>query len=65
MAGEPALADGIARDAALAHARRDVLVRRERDANPRWLPGDAERSVDGIVAADATAITSGLRGPLR
>lgn len=65
VASDRALAEGIARDAALAHADRDALVRREREANPRWLPGDVERSVDGIAAADGAAIISGLRGPLR
>lgn len=65
VATDPALAEGIARDAALARTDRGVLVQRERQANPRWLDGDVERSVDAIAAADAAAITSGLRGPLR
>jgi pimeloyl-ACP methyl ester carboxylesterase len=64
VASDPALTAGIQRDAALAHAHRDALVQRERQANPRWLDGDAGRSTDGI-AADAAAITSGLRGPRR
>jgi pimeloyl-ACP methyl ester carboxylesterase len=65
VATDPALAEGIARDAALARTDRDLLVRREREANPRWLDGDVQRSVDGIATADAAAITSGLRGPGR
>lgn len=65
VASDPALAEGIERDAALVHADRDALVRREQQANPRWLDGDAERSADGIAAADAPAITGGLRGPGR
>lgn len=65
VAADPALAEGIAQAAALAHADPEGLVREERDANPRWLDGDAERSVDGIASADLSAITSGLRGPLR
>jgi pimeloyl-ACP methyl ester carboxylesterase len=65
VASDPALAEGITRDAALARADRDALVRREQQANPRWLPGDAERSADAVAAADVTAITSGLHGTLR
>lgn len=65
VASDPALAEGIARDAALAHSDRSALLRRERQANPRWLDVDVEGSVAGIAAADSTAITSGLRGPLR
>ena len=65
LAGSPAMAEGISRDAALAQAHRGVLVRRERKANPQWADGDIQRSVDSIAAADTAAITSGLRGPLQ
>jgi pimeloyl-ACP methyl ester carboxylesterase len=41
------------------------LVAREREANPRWDPGDVERSVRGIEEADGDAIVAALRGPLR
>ncbi len=60
-----ALADALAADADLVRADRDRLIRRERDANPRWAPEDVEHAIDGIAAADATAIIAGLHGPLR
>jgi pimeloyl-ACP methyl ester carboxylesterase len=41
------------------------LVAREREANPRWDPGDVERSVRGIEEADAPAIVATLNGALR
>jgi pimeloyl-ACP methyl ester carboxylesterase len=59
------VADNIAADARAARADREVLVRRERDANPRWLPQDVEHSVDGIAALDGPGVVAGLRGPLR
>jgi pimeloyl-ACP methyl ester carboxylesterase len=40
-------------------------VARERDANPRWDPGDVERSVRGVAEADSDAIVAALNGPLR
>jgi pimeloyl-ACP methyl ester carboxylesterase len=60
-----ALATGIAHDAAAARADRAALVAREREANPRWDPGDVERSVRGIEEADGDAIAAALNGPLR
>jgi pimeloyl-ACP methyl ester carboxylesterase len=60
-----ALADTLAADAELVRADRDRLIRRERDANPRWAPEDVEHAIDGIAAADAAAIVAGLQGPLR
>lgn len=59
------VADGIAADARVVRADRDLLVRRERDGNPRWLPEDVEYAVDGIAALDAPAVVAGLRGQLR
>ncbi len=44
---------------------RAPLVAREREANPRWDPGDVERSVRGIEEADSDAIAAALNGPLR
>jgi pimeloyl-ACP methyl ester carboxylesterase len=60
-----ALADVIAHDAAAVRRDRGPLVAREREANPRWDPGDVERSVQGIEEADADAIVAALGGPLR
>jgi pimeloyl-ACP methyl ester carboxylesterase len=60
-----ALATVIARDAAAARVDRAPLVAREREANPRWDPGDVERSVRGIEEADSEAIVAALDGPLR
>jgi pimeloyl-ACP methyl ester carboxylesterase len=60
-----ALADALAADADLVRADRDRLIRRERDANPRWAPEDVEHAVDAIAAADTAAIVAGLHGPLR
>jgi pimeloyl-ACP methyl ester carboxylesterase len=59
------VADGIAADTRTVRTDRARLIRRERDANPRWLPQDVEHSVDGIAALDAAAVVAGLRGPLR
>jgi pimeloyl-ACP methyl ester carboxylesterase len=59
-----ALVDGVAADALAARSDRQRLVRRERDANPRWAREDVEHSVDGIAAADALAIVAGMRGAL-
>jgi pimeloyl-ACP methyl ester carboxylesterase len=64
-AGNPALAKGIAHDAALVRTDREQLVRREAKANPRWLPRDVEHSADGIAAAEADALADGLHGALR
>ena len=60
-----ALASAIAHDAAAVRVDRAPLVAREREANPRWDPGDVERSVRGIEEADADTIVAALRGPLR
>jgi pimeloyl-ACP methyl ester carboxylesterase len=60
-----ALATGIVHDAAAVRVDRALVVAREREANPRWDAGDVERSVRGIEEADADAIASALRGPLR
>jgi pimeloyl-ACP methyl ester carboxylesterase len=60
-----ALAKGIVHDAAAVRRDRATLVAREREANPRWDPGDVERSVRGIEEADGDAIVAALRGPLR
>jgi pimeloyl-ACP methyl ester carboxylesterase len=60
-----ALATGIVHDAAAVRLDRATLVAREREANPRWDPGDVERSVRGIEEADGDAIVAALRGPLR
>jgi pimeloyl-ACP methyl ester carboxylesterase len=60
-----ALAAVIAHDAAAVRRDRAPLVAREREANPRWDPGDVERSVRGIEEADADAVVAALRGPLR
>jgi pimeloyl-ACP methyl ester carboxylesterase len=59
------LAAVIAQDAVAVRRDRAPLVAREREANPRWDPGDLERSVRGIEEADADAIAAALRGPLR
>lgn len=59
------VADGIAADTQTVRSDRELLVRRERDANPRWLPQDVEYSVDGIAELHAPAVVAGLRGPLR
>jgi pimeloyl-ACP methyl ester carboxylesterase len=59
------LATGIVHDAAAVRVGRAPFVAREREANPRWDPGDVERSVRGIEEADADAIAAALRGPLR
>lgn len=63
--GNPALAQGLAHDAALARTDREQFVRKEAKANPRWLPGDAENSADSFAAAEADAITAGVRGAMR
>lgn len=60
-----ALAAVIAHDAAAVRRDRAPLVAREQDANPRWDPGDVERSVRGIEEADSDAIIAALNGPLR
>jgi pimeloyl-ACP methyl ester carboxylesterase len=60
-----ALAAVIVHDAAAVRIDRAPLVAREREANPRWDPGDVERSVRGIEEADGDAIVAALRGPLR
>jgi pimeloyl-ACP methyl ester carboxylesterase len=60
-----ALAEVIAHDAAAVRRDRGPLVAREREANPRWDPGDVERSVRGIEEADSDAIIAALDGPLR
>ena len=60
-----ALATVIVRDAAAVRIDRAPLVAREREANPRWDPGDVERSVRGIEEADSEAIVAALNGPLR
>jgi pimeloyl-ACP methyl ester carboxylesterase len=59
------LAAVIAQDAEAVRRDRAPLVAREREANPRWDPGDVERSVRGIVEADAGAIVAALGGALR
>jgi pimeloyl-ACP methyl ester carboxylesterase len=59
------LADAIETDAAAARADRTALLRREREQNPRWEPGDVERSVRGAECVDAASVVAGLRGPLR
>jgi pimeloyl-ACP methyl ester carboxylesterase len=60
-----ALAAVIADDAAAVRIDRAPLVAREREANPRWDPGDVERSVRGIEEADSDAIVAALDGALR
>ena len=55
----------IEQDAEAVRRDRAPLVAREREANPRWEPGDVERSVRGIEEADARAIVAALSGPLR
>ena len=60
-----ALAAVIVHDAAAVRSDRAPLVAREREANPRWDPGDVERSVRGIEEADSDAIVAALNGPLR
>ena len=60
-----ALATVIVHDAAAVRSDRAPLVAREREANPRWDPGDVERSVRGIEEADSDAIVAALNGPLR
>jgi len=60
-----ALATVIVHDAAAVRSDRAPLVAREREANPRWDPGDVERSVRGIEEADSEAIVAALNGPLR
>jgi pimeloyl-ACP methyl ester carboxylesterase len=60
-----ALATVIVQDAAAVRIDRAPLVAREREANPRWDPGDVERSVRGIEEADSEAIATALDGPLR
>ena len=60
-----ALAAVIVHDAAAVRIDRAPLVAREREANPRWDPGDVERSVRGIEEADSDAIVAALNGPLR
>jgi pimeloyl-ACP methyl ester carboxylesterase len=60
-----ALAAVIVHDAVAVHVDRAPLVAREREANPRWDPGDVERSVRGIEEADSDAVVAALEGPLR
>ena len=60
-----ALASFIVHDAAAVRRDRAPLVAREREANPRWDPGDVERSVRGIEEADSDAIVAALNGRLR
>jgi pimeloyl-ACP methyl ester carboxylesterase len=60
-----ALAAVIAQDAVAVRRDRAPLVAREREANPRWEPGDVERSVRGIEEADSDAVVAALHGPLR
>ena len=60
-----ALAAAIVNDAAAVRRDRAPLVAREREANPRWDPGDVERSVRGIEDADSDAVVAALGGPLR
>jgi pimeloyl-ACP methyl ester carboxylesterase len=60
-----ALATVIVHDAAAVRRDRAPLIAREREANPRWDPGDVERSVRGIEEADSDAIVAALNGPLR
>ncbi|HEX5877453.1 MAG TPA: alpha/beta hydrolase [Actinomycetota bacterium] len=59
-----ALAAGVETDARLVRDDRERLVRREREANPTWADEDVQHSVDGIAAADASAVAAGLRGHL-
>jgi pimeloyl-ACP methyl ester carboxylesterase len=59
-----ALAEVIAHDAIAVRSDPASLVARERDANPRWDPGDVERSVRGIEQADSAAIVAALDGTL-
>jgi pimeloyl-ACP methyl ester carboxylesterase len=59
------LAAVVEEDAAAVRRDRTPLVAREREANPRWDPGDVERSVRGIEEADARAIVAALNGALR
>jgi pimeloyl-ACP methyl ester carboxylesterase len=59
-----ALATAIAHDAAAVRVDRAPLVAREREAYPRWDPGDVERSVRGIEEADADTIVAALRWDL-
>ena len=60
-----ALAGVIVHDAAAARIDPAPLIAREREANPRWDPGDVERSVRGIEEADSEAIVAALGGALR
>ena len=60
-----ALAEVIVHDAAAVRIDPAPLVAREREANPRWDPGDVERSVRGIEETDGDAIVAALNGPLR
>jgi pimeloyl-ACP methyl ester carboxylesterase len=60
-----ALAAVIVHDATAVRIDRTPIVAREREANPRWDPGDVERSVRGIEEADSDAIVAALNGPLR
>ena len=60
-----ALADAIVHDAAAVRVDRAPVVAREREANPRWDPGDVDRSVRGIEEADSEAIVAALGGALR
>jgi pimeloyl-ACP methyl ester carboxylesterase len=60
-----ALAEVIVLDAAAVRIDSAPLVAREREANPRWHPGDVERSVRGIEEADSDAIAAALNGRLR
>jgi pimeloyl-ACP methyl ester carboxylesterase len=59
-----ALADVIDDDAAAVRRDREPVLRREREQNPRWEPGDVERSVRGLEAVDAVSVVDGLRGAL-
>jgi pimeloyl-ACP methyl ester carboxylesterase len=59
------LARGIERDAQIARADRDRLVRRSRADHPGWAPEDVEYDVRGIEQADTAAVAAGLRAGLR
>jgi pimeloyl-ACP methyl ester carboxylesterase len=58
------LADDVESDAAAAAADRAALINLKRTANPRWADRDAAHSVDGVCAADVTAIAAALRTQL-
>jgi pimeloyl-ACP methyl ester carboxylesterase len=60
-----ALAKVIEDDTATVRRDREAVLRREREQNPRWEPGDVERSVRGLESVDAASVVAGLRGPLQ